>query len=602
MFRPKLLIAALAGAGVVTAAAIGAGATDEENAAILAGVGAPVCLKPAGAGPDTRLFYKLAQAKTELKPYGRVPTDEATPRGAEDDPPLWDNLGTLSYPITTTQPLARKYFDQGLRLAFAFNHFEAARAFRMAQKLDPGCAMCYWGEALVLGPNINAPMEASAVAPAFAAAARARELAGRAGPREQALIEALSARYAADPKADRAALDKAYAVAMGKVAARFPDDQQIAVLYAESLMDLQPWDYWEAAGARPKGRTAEILALLEKVLQANPDHPGAIHYYIHLVEASTDPKRAEPYADRLGRLMPGAGHLVHMPAHIYYRVGRYLDSLEANRKAVAADEAYFARVKAKGIYPEGYYPHNVHFVLVSAQMAGDGRTVIAAADKLAAIVSEESAKAIPWVQPIKAAPYFAHAQFSTPDTILAIPDPGPGLPYVKAMWHYARGVARATKGEPEAARAESAAIEALLGAHDFADLTTAGVPAKDVLQIARHVVDARIHQGAGRLAEAAGELERAAAIEDRLAYMEPPFWYYPVRQTLGAVLLKQGDLERAEQAFRASLARAPNNGWALYGLAEVYKARGERRRAAATEQLLAKAWAGSRDQLDLARL
>jgi hypothetical protein len=271
------------------------------------------------------------------------------------------------------------------------------------------------------------------------------------------LIEALAARYSADANAERAALDKAYADAMQRVAAKYPGDDEIAVQTAEALMDLQPWDYWEG-GAKPKGHTEEILGLLERVLARSPEHPGAIHYYIHLVEASSDPKRALPYAQRLGRLMPGAGHLVHMPFHIFFRAGMFKDAVESNRHAVAADEALIARSAPVGMYPQAYYPHNVHSLLASAQMAGDGKTVIDAADKLEAIVSDAAARNIAWVQPIKAAPYFAHAQFSDAKTILALADPGADFPYVKAMWHYARAVGLTGAGDLTGAQSEVDAI------------------------------------------------------------------------------------------------------------------------------------------------
>ncbi|MDB5729682.1 MAG: hypothetical protein JWQ00_2887, partial [Noviherbaspirillum sp.] len=430
----------------------------------------------------------------------------------------------------------------------------------------------------------------------------ARSLMSRASPRERALIRALAARYSADPNADRKALDTAYADAMSKVAGRYPNDQDIAVLYAESLMDLSPWDYWEAGGAKPKGRTAELVTTLERVLKANPDHPGAIHYYIHTVEASTEPRRAEPYAERLGKLMPGAGHVVHMPSHIYYRVGRYKDALAANRQAVQVDERYIADQKPLGFYPVAYYPHNVHFLLASAQMAGNGTTVLEAADKLAGLVTDDMARQFPIAQPVRVAPYFAHAQFSDPDTILAIPAPAADLPYVEGIWRYARGVAFANKGDVDSARREAEAIARLRQSGDFTGVNDALVPAQDALQIAGHVIEGRIAQAGGDYAVAAGQFEQAAALEEKLAYMEPPYWYYPVRQSLGAALLQKGDLDGAEQAFRSSLVRAPNNGWALYGLSEVYKKRGDMARATATEELLNKAWAGERKQLDPARL
>jgi tetratricopeptide (TPR) repeat protein len=600
---PTRLALALAfvASGAVTAAVWGAQRDTGPDPALLIGVGGPVCLPTTPAGRQGKAFFKLAAATTELGPYGRRPAPQAGP-AAQREPPLWTNLGTLSYPVSTRNGAAQRYFDQGLRLAYAFNHSEARRAFRQAQKLDPQCAMCWWGEALVLGPNINAPMDPAANAPALAALERARELAEGAGAAEQALIEALAARYSKVPDAPRAQLDAAYADAMGRVAARFPHDRNIAVLHAEAMMDVSPWDYWEAGGAQPKGRTAQIIAVLEGVLKDDPRHPGAVHYYIHMVEASADPARALPYARHLATAMPGAGHLVHMPFHIYFRVGQYQEALAANKAAVAADERYIAEEAPQGIYPLAYYPHNVHSLMTSAQMAGDGRSVIAAADKLARVVSTDAARNIPWVQPIMAAPYFAHAQLSDTPTVLALPDPGDDFPYVRAMWHYARGVALAAAGNGAAAQREADAIAGLARSADFSDLAGGGVPVTDVLGIAGHVVRARIAQAQGDAARAVTEFEQAVALEDRLPYMEPPFWYYPLRQSLGAALLQASRADEAEFAFRTSLARAPNNGWALYGLSEVYRRQGDGESAAAAERLLAKAWAGERRHLDLGRL
>ncbi len=342
--------------------------------------------------------------------------------------------------------------------------------------------------------------------------------------------------------------------------------------------------------------------MLEKVLERAPDHPGAIHYYIHLTEASSDPKRAVPYAQRLGRLMPGAGHVVHMPFHTFFRVGMYKEAVEANRQAVAVDEAYIARSTPVGIYPQGYYPHNVHSLMVSAQMAGDGATVIESADKLGQIVSDAAAKNIAWVQPIKAAPYFAHAQFSDAKTILGLADPGADFPYVQAMWRYARAVGLANAGDVTAAQAEVDAIAQLEQANDFADLVAGGVPAKEILRLAQHVARARIAQANKDSAGAIKHFEVAVALEDTLAYSEPPYWYYPTRQSLGAALLVAGDLDRAEEVLRASLVRTPNNGWALFALMEVYKQRGDEPSAQAAKQLLDKAWMGEMRTLSLARL
>jgi tetratricopeptide (TPR) repeat protein len=543
------------------------------------------------------------QNATAFKPTQIALATPAQAVSADAGPPLWDGLGNLHYPITTASEQAQRYFDQGLRLTFAFNHAEAWRAFKQAQKLDPGCAMCFWGEAFVLGANINAPMENGAVQPAFLALTNAKARAGKASDREQALIDALAERYASSPDADGAALAAAYADAMAQARASFPDDQDIAVLFADSIMNTSPWDYWEADGITPKGRLGEAIAAIEGVLAANPEHPGAIHLYIHLTEASTAPERAEPYADRLAALMPAAGHVVHMPAHTYYRVGRYLDALETNIAAVAADEAYLAQVDATGAYPYGYYPHNIHFALVSAFMAGDAEHAMWAADRLEGKVNDDVAADIGWIQLIKQGPYFAHAHMSDPDTVLAIEDPGDRFPLVKAMWHYARGVAFAGKGEVEAARREAAQIAEIVQTHDPDATYPADVAfvANDTMAIARHVVEARIAQAEGDLDRAITEFETAVQIQDSLFYLEPPFWYYPVRQSLGAVLLMAGRAEDAEEVLRQSLVDAPNNGWALYGLMEAQKAQGDETAAAVTTRLFEKAWAGEGPP-DLARL
>jgi tetratricopeptide (TPR) repeat protein len=530
----------------------------------------------------------------------------ATPAEAIADsgegPPLWEGLGDLSYPITTDSEMAQRYFDQGLRLTYAFNHAEAYRAYKKAQELDPNCAMCFWGESFVLGANINAPMEDAAVQPAFVALTNAKARSAGASAREQALIDALAARYSTDADADPGALAEAYADAMAEVRARYPDDQMVAVLYADALMNTSPWDYWELDGRTPKGRLGAAVDALEGVLAAHPDNPAAIHMYIHLTEASATPEKAEPYADRLAALMPAAGHIVHMPSHTYYRVGRYLDSLTINVAAVQADEAYLAQVEAAGAYPYGYYPHNIHFVLVSAQMAGDAEHMIWAAERLKGKIPDEVAGEVGWIQVILPAPYFAHAQFSQPDVVLGLEDPGDKFPFVRAMWHYARGVALAAKGDLDGARAEAAQISEINQGADFAMLLAWAVPAPDVLRIARHVLEGRIAQAEGDLDQAIQEFGVAVQIQDSLPYLEPEYWYYPIRQSLGATLLMAGRAEEAVEAFQAALVDAPNNGWALFGLMEAQKAIGDDAGAAASAKLLEQAWAGDRDQLALARL
>jgi tetratricopeptide (TPR) repeat protein len=561
----------------------------------------PICHTPAAA-ETARSLLRLAQTRTEVPP-AEIKAATPAPAFADSDPPLWDGLGSLTYKITTASGEAQAYFDQGLRLAYAFNHGEAQRAFRKAQKLDPNCAMCFWGEALVLGPNINLPMQDDAIAPAFAATEKARALSANASPREQALIAALATRYAADPKADRAQLDAAYAAAMADVASKFPDDNDIAALYAEAVMDVSPWNYWQPGGVEPNPQSAPIVPTLERVLANDPNHVGAIHLYIHAVEASDRPQRAERYADRLRGAIPGAGHLVHMPSHIYYRVGRYLDALADNKTAAAVDEKYLTETNAPmGVYRLGYYPHNVHFVLAAAQMAGDGPTVIAAAEKLRGLIPQEVARGIAIAHPVMAAPYFAHAQFSTPETILALPDPGDGIAYAKGIWRYARGIAYVAQRNFDAAAAEANAIAALAREADFSLLKASGVPGQEVMTLAQAVIQGRIAQTQGNFTAALEQFQEAAAIQDRLPYMEPPYWYYPVRQTLAAVLLQAGRLPEAEEQFVRALKRAPANGWSYYGLSQVYKARGDAAAAAQAAAELAKTWIGDRSVLQLGNL
>ncbi len=517
---------------------------------------------------------------------------------ANDTPPLWNGLGDLHHEVTTASKMAQRYFDQGFRLTYAFNHAEALRAFREAERQDPQCAMCYWGEAFVLGPNINAPMDPQANAPALAAVRKAQQLAPQASEPEQALIAALAARYSDAADADRKPLDQAYADAMAGVHARFADDQDISVLFADAVMNTSPWDYWEADRHTAKGRAGEAVSAVEAVLAQNPDHIGAIHLYIHLTEASTTPERAEPYADRLAALMPGAGHIVHMPSHTYYRVGRYLDALQANIAAAKVDEAYLAqvdvaKVHADGIYPYGYYPHNVHFELASAQMAGDAATSLAASDKLAGLIPDEVAEKVGLVQPVKAAPYYAYVQFGQSAKALALPEPGGQFPFLQAMWHYARGVALAADGNLEGARSEAARIANLHQNGDFSLLLAWQVPAPDILQLARHVLEGRIAQAAGDSEGAVREYQVAVQVQDAIPYTEPPYWYYPVRQSLGAALLTAGRADEAAKVFQAALVDAPNNGWALFGLMKAEEAQGDAAAAAATQKLFERAWVGS---------
>jgi len=578
----------------------GSGETAGTFDPLLSSVGG-VCA-PQASGPPMLLQTLVAAAATTAPKSETAPFQPATMKAAPGDVRLYKDLGRMSFKLTNASPKVQAYFDQGLRLSFAFNHAEAQRAFQAAQKLDPGCAMCFWGEALVLGPNINVPMQPEAVKPAWEALHRAVALKDKLPAREKALVEALQTRYAADPPADRSALDAAYADAMQKVAKQYPREDLMQVLAAEAAMDTQPWDYWEAAGAKPKGRTPDILAALETVLKRNPDHAGAIHLYIHAVEASTTPDRALAPARRLAAQMPGAGHIVHMPAHIYYRVGLYRESLEANVQAIAVDEAYFGTSPSDPLYRSAYYPHNIHFLMVSAQMGGAAKTAIDAASKLDASMPMDLVKAFPVMQPVKAAPYTTHAQFSSPDVILKLPAPPEDLVLVRVMYHYARALAQAGKHDAAAAKQEIAAIEALENGADFKPFDAWGIPAKAIAQTARLVATARLADAQGDLAGAAGALEQAVAIEEALAYTEPAYWYYPVRQSLGAVRLRQGRLDEAEKALRDSLVRVRNNGWALAALAEVYKRKGDAKAEASAREALKKTWFGDVAGPDMSRI
>ena len=549
---------------------------------------------PAQAGVPP-LLRNLILAKAETAPFqpGQQKAGKREKTSA-DAPPLFKDLGGLQYKISTTSVDAQAYFDQGLRLTFAFNHAEAARAFRAAQRFDPNCAMCYWGEALVLGPNINAPMFPEAVAAAVAAAQKAVQRIGSARDTERALINAVAQRYSAEPNAQRAALDKAYADAMTEAAKKFPTDDTIQVLFAESLMDLTPWDYWEAAGVKPKGRAGELIDALERVLERNPGHAGAIHYYIHAMEASTKPEKALPYARLLGKQMPGAGHIVHMPAHIYYRLGLYKESLQANLAAIAVDEKYFSHSVSDPFYKGAYYPHNVHFVMVSALMGGEGKTALDAAAKLDKVIDPEFLKMAGALQPVKAAAYFSHVQFSTPETILALPDPGKDFILVNAMWHYARAVAFARKGIFADSQKEIDVLELIERDGDFKAVKDWDIPGKEIVQTARHVALGRLADARGDLQTAIKAYEDAVFVQDTLPYTEPPHWYYPVRQSLGAALLRAGRLDDAEKAFRESLAQTPSNGWALQGLMEVYRKRGDMAALKAAKKRFDTTWLGAK--------
>ena len=516
--------------------------------------------------------------------------------------PLYDGLGKVHFPITTANPQAQRYFDQGLGFAYGFNHAAAIAAFREAQRLDPSCAMCFWGEAFAHGPNINAPMNPAANVRSLGLARYADWLARKATPEERALTGAMLRRYSPDAAGDRAALDAAYSDAMLAAARAFPGNDTIALIAAESAMDTRPWDYWTAE-KKPNPRIGEAVQLVEAVLARNPEHPQAAHLYIHLMENGPDPKLAEAAADRLATpLSPTAGHLVHMPAHIYYRVGRWKDSIRVNVDAARADEAYLKASADEGLYRYGYYPHNVHFIVTSAQMAGDMRTAIREARRLRRLLDTDTSSKIAWIQAINAAPFFAAAQFETPAQILAMPEADTRLPYIVGIRHYARATAHALQRNRAGFEREIGQLARLRERGDFKAMTDQGVPAPHLLQLAETVARGRYALASGRYDEAIRFYREAAVQEEKIPYMEPPFWYYPVHQSLGAALFKAGKYAEAREAFTKALTQSPNNGWVLYGLAETNRATGLKAEAAAADTALRKAWAGDPRWLRMERL
>ncbi len=528
---------------------------------------------------------------------------QTTEGDTDDTPVLRPAIDTITYEITTDKPEAQAWFNEGLAFTYNFNHGEAVTAFKQAQAIDPDCAMCYWGEAFALGPNINAPMFDEAVAPAFAAVNKAIALRDNASEKEQALINALGYRYDAAPLADRSKLDNAFADAVDAVALEYPEDDFIAALAAEANMDTQAWDYWADGGRTPKGRTARTVSLLESVMARNPNYTAAIHLYIHITEASRDPYRAADHADRLAALSPGLGHLIHMPSHTYYRIGRFKQALDHNIAAVAADQAYLDQADASMLYEYGYFTHNIHFAMTSAQMSGDATTALAMAEKLDEKLPIEMAAAAPWVQPIKAAPYYAMVQFADPASILATDDPGEDMPFLQGAWHYARGEAFVKSGDLAGAQTEVEAISAIIADADMSNLTGGGVPALDILNIARLTIIGRAAAADGALDTAIEAMEEVVALQEAIAYTEPPYWYYPSKQTLASMLLQAGKTERAEQLFLESLTESPNNAWVLYGLSEAYKAQGDKNGAKYANALFKVAWLGEKKaKLTLAQL
>ncbi len=497
-----------------------------------------------------------------------------------DSVPLYTNLGDLHVPITTRVTLAQRYFDQGMRLMYAFNHPEAIRSFEAALAADSTCAICWWGIGYALGPNINAAMDSAAGVAAWEAAKTAERLADNASPRERAFIGALQFRYMNPPADPRATLDTAYADAMLAVLQAYPDDPEAATLTADAIMNLSPWYYWEPDG-QPRPATLQLLAILESVIAGMPNHPGACHLYIHAVEAA-EPEKAVACAERLAGLMPGAGHIVHMPAHIYIRVGRFADAVEANQHAVHADETFIRDQRPTGMYAMGYYPHNYHFLAFAATMSGQRAIALGAAEQLSGKVSEDIARDVMFMQTM--IPYYTLSlvTFGQWTEVLAQPMPPEALPVSRGLVHYARGVALAAKG-----RFAEAEWELALVGRDL-QRTTAR-EGQLVLQIARHALQGEIALRRGDAAAAVTQFTAARDLEDSLRYEEPPFWYYPIRASLGQALLAAGQPTEAEAAYEESLALYPENVWALAGLRNSLTARGKTAAARAVQERLDRA-------------
>lgn len=509
--------------------------------------------------------------------------------------PLYDDLGSHYRAITSATENTQAYFDQGLRLQFAFNHPEAVRSYEYALELDPDCAMCLWGIALASGHNINGPMTDEGGRRAFEAVGRARELAAAgATEAEQGLIAALSARYGPDPALDRAMLDSTYAEAMSALAEANPNDPDILTLYAAALMNLTPWNYWEGdyRDRMPRAGTELILATLETAMELNADHPGACHYYIHAVEAAY-PERAVACADRLAALMPGAGHIVHMPGHIYIRVGRYADAVAANEHAVHEDEAYIRDQGISSIYTGAYYPHNYHFMAFAATMAGMSEKAIDASRVVSPKVPLEVARQVSWIQNAVVLPHLTYVTFGRWQELLEEPLPPEELEHATLMARYARGVAFAAQGRMEQANEVLEVISAIAADSDPADNR---VPTMTV-----HVLAGEIALRSGSADDAVDHFAAAVALEDGMLYEEPPLWYYPIRHSLGRALLEAGRPADAERTYLTDLNRFPENGWSLFGLATALDAQEKPAEAAAVWERFRDAWADADVELAASR-
>lgn len=522
--------------------------------------------------------------KMILPPVPPIPEQ----RGDKPGAPLFAGYGDHHHPISTSNPKTQAYFDQGVRMLFAFNHPEAIRSFREGARLDPHCAMCWWGVAFALGPNINQAMHSDAIGPAWQAVEMARALEPHASREEVAWIEAIAVRYADKPPAERASLDEAFARAMRRLWASYPQDLDAAVFAAEAMMDTQPWDLWSSDGTRPKGYATDIVSSLETVIRKEPLHPGALHLYIHAVEGSSTPERAEEAADRLENLMPAAGHIVHMPSHIYFRVGRYADSIEVNLRAAQTDEVYAAACRAQGYLPLGFYFHDIDVLWTSAEMAGDYRIAIDAAHRVM-----QAERAYPpgrqWDGPLDTA-FLTNLRFGKWDEVLAEPRPDARWKLTVAMWLYAQGFAAANTGDFSRAGRDRSELADLVREKIFAADETSGNSHLQMAQIGLSLLDGEIARLRGHIDEAVTDFGKARSIEQTLPYGEPPAWHQPVSHVLGAGLLEAGRPGEAEAVYRDSLNTDRVDGWALFGLTQALEAQGKTDEASRVHDEFARAW------------
>jgi len=504
--------------------------------------------------------------------------------------PLFNNLGNLNFTISTKQERAQAFFNQGLKLSYAFNHAEAHRSFMEAARLDPDAAMAHWGQAFALGPNINDPLPLDERKEKYnEAMAKAKSLASKASPKEKALITALETRYSEDLTMDVALLNMSYMKAMAKVVAQFPEDANIQILYAASIMNTVPWNYWDKEG-NPSPNIKEAKTALEKAMELESENPGGHHYYIHMVELPY-PDLGVASADKLASLMPGAGHIVHMPSHIYIRVGRYLDAVKVNQLAILADEDYISQCFAQGLYPLAYYPHNIHFLWSSASLLGDSEIAIDAAKKTAEKVPTGELVTLPFLQDFASTPLLAYTRFGKWNQILTIPAPNPDIKHLSLIWHYARGIAFIRKGNIKDAQEELDAITILKNNPELEILVaTANNASINSANIAFEVVAGELAALKGNTSKAIEHLGKAVVFEDALTYTEPAAWHIPTRQNLGAILMKAEKYEEAEKIYKEDLKILRQNGWSLMGLYQSLKAQGKIKEAQIIKEEFDKAW------------